>query len=65
VRRRQVKEAYAAGARDALRAEAEWLATAHENSHGKGFNPELRRGFQLAAGWVKAHAEHGQTWRDK
>lgn len=44
-----------------LRAEAEWLDEAHRNSHDKGYTELERRGFALAAGWVRFHAERGQT----
>ena len=49
-------------ARDALLAEAEWLETAHANSADKGYSWGIREGFRLAAGWVRSHAERGQTW---
>jgi hypothetical protein len=43
----------------ALANEASWLEAAHANSERHGYSPEVRRGFGLAAGWVRRHAEAG------
>jgi hypothetical protein len=46
-------------AREALASEAAWLFAAHANSERHGYTEDVRRGFALAAGWVRRHAEHG------
>lgn len=49
--------------REALLEEAAWLERAHEASAGRRYSAEQRQGFGWAAGWVRSHAERGQTWR--
>jgi len=47
----------------ALAEEAAWLERAHEASADWGYSADQRQGFGWAAGWVRAHAERGQSWR--
>jgi hypothetical protein len=47
----------------ALRAEIEWLRTAHANSADKGYSSEYRAGFAAAIGWLDLHANMADEGR--
>lgn len=41
---------------EALEEQATFLETAHANSSNKGYSYDVRKGFRMAAGWVRRHA---------
>jgi hypothetical protein len=52
---------YRIGRVEALEEEADWLEKSHRNSDGKGYSSELRRGYELAARWVRSHADRARA----